>query len=41
MCVNKHKDGKRGERERESEAAEVVLGVDEVPSLWWPGEAWV
>lgn len=36
--------GRRVKRDRGEggrAAAEVVLGVDEVPSLWRPGEAWV
>lgn len=32
---------KKRKRESDKEVSEVVLGVDEVPPLWWPGEAWV
>lgn len=40
--MNEYKERKRGKRrENDKEAAEVVLGVGEEPSLWWPGEAWV
>lgn len=51
MCVSAYaciqcdrtrtKSGKREEIESDEEAAEVVLEVDEVLSLWCPGEAWV
>lgn len=42
MCcvwLNEHRERKSGEKA--IEADEVALGVDEVPSLWWPVEAWV